>query len=58
MIQISPGISSTVRSLADELYLSEGAILTLVADRSVFIQNSIDEVRNAAVFDQQGGLAL
>jgi HAE1 family hydrophobic/amphiphilic exporter-1 len=38
------------RSLADELYLSEGAILTLVADRSVFIQDSIDEVRNAAVF--------
>jgi len=38
------------RTLADELYLSEGAILTLVADRSVFIQDSIDEVRNAAVF--------
>jgi HAE1 family hydrophobic/amphiphilic exporter-1 len=38
------------RALADELYLTEGAILTLVADRSVFIRNSIDEVRNAAVF--------
>jgi len=38
------------RTLADELYLSEGAILTLVADRSVFIKDSIDEVRNAAVF--------
>ncbi|MGD9253232.1 MAG: efflux RND transporter permease subunit, partial [Holophagae bacterium] len=38
------------RTLADELYLTEGAILTLVADRSVFIRNSIDEVRNAAVF--------
>jgi HAE1 family hydrophobic/amphiphilic exporter-1 len=38
------------RSLAEELYLTEGAILTLVADRSVFIRNSIDEVRNAAVF--------
>jgi HAE1 family hydrophobic/amphiphilic exporter-1 len=38
------------RTLAEELYLSEGAILTLVADRSVFIQDSIDEVRNAAVF--------
>ena len=37
-------------TLADELYLTEGAILNLVADRSVFIRNSIDEVRNAAVF--------
>ena len=37
-------------TLADELYLAEGAILNLVADRSVFIRNSIDEVRNAAVF--------
>jgi HAE1 family hydrophobic/amphiphilic exporter-1 len=37
-------------SLADELFLSEGAILALVADRSVFIRNSINEVRNAAVF--------
>jgi HAE1 family hydrophobic/amphiphilic exporter-1 len=38
------------RTLADELFLAEGAILTLVADRSVFIRSSIDEVRNAAVF--------
>jgi len=44
------GPDSGRRTLADELYLSEGAILTLVADRSVFIQDSIDEVRNAAVF--------
>ncbi|MEX1312502.1 MAG: efflux RND transporter permease subunit [Candidatus Sulfomarinibacteraceae bacterium] len=44
------GSGEARRTLADELYLSEGAILTLVADRSVFIQDSIDEVRNAAVF--------
>ncbi len=44
------GPGGTGRTLADELYLSEGAILTLVADRSVFIQDSIDEVRNAAIF--------
>jgi len=41
------------RSLAEELYRSEGTILTLVADRSVFIEDSINEVRNAAIF---GGL--
>ncbi len=39
--------------LAEELYRSEGVLLTLVADRSVFIKDSINEVRNAAVF---GGL--
>ena len=44
------GSDEARRTLADELYLSEGAILTLVADRSVFIQDSIDEVRNAAIF--------
>ncbi len=36
--------------LAEELYRSEGVLLTLVADRSVFIEDSINEVRNAAVF--------
>ena len=40
-------------SLAEELWRSEGVLLTLVADRSVFIKDSIDEVRNAAVI---GGL--
>jgi HAE1 family hydrophobic/amphiphilic exporter-1 len=44
------GPAGSRRTLAEELYLTEGAILTLVADRSVFIRNSIDEVRNAAVF--------
>jgi HAE1 family hydrophobic/amphiphilic exporter-1 len=39
--------------LAEELYRAEGVRLTLVADRSVFIHDSINEVRNAAVF---GGL--
>ena len=41
------------RTLAEELYLTEGAILTLVADRSVFIRNSIDEVRNAGDYDER-----
>ncbi len=49
-----PGGSGEERlGLAEELYRSEGVRLTLVADRSVFIQDSINEVRNAAVF---GGL--
>ena len=39
--------------LAEDLWRSEGVLLTLVADRSVFIEDSINEVRNAAVF---GGL--
>jgi len=39
--------------LAAELYRDEGAILKLVADRSVFIESSINEVRNTAII---GGL--
>jgi len=39
--------------LAEELYRAEGAVLQVVADRSVFIKSSIDEVRNTAVL---GGL--
>ncbi len=39
--------------LAAWLHREEGAKLQVVADRSVFIQNSIDEVRNAAI---AGGL--
>ncbi len=47
------GSDSGRPSLAEELWRSEGVLLTLVADRSVFIEDSINEVRNAAVF---GGL--
>jgi len=39
--------------LAQELYESEGIELTLVADRSLFIESSISEVRNTAIL---GGL--
>ena len=39
--------------LAETLYRAEGATLAVVADRSVFIKSSIDEVRNTAVL---GGL--
>jgi len=41
------------RDLVEELYRAEGAILKLVADRSVFIEGSVREVRNTAVI---GGL--
>ncbi len=39
--------------LAVELYRSEGAVLTVVSDRSEFIEGSISEVRNTAIL---GGL--
>jgi HAE1 family hydrophobic/amphiphilic exporter-1 len=39
--------------LAQRLFLDEGARLNIVADRSVFIENSIREVRNTALL---GGL--
>ena len=39
--------------LASQLLREEGATLEVIADRSVFIQNSINEVRNTAVI---GGL--
>jgi HAE1 family hydrophobic/amphiphilic exporter-1 len=35
--------------LIEELYRNEGAIIKLVADRSVFIESSINEVRNTAI---------
>lgn len=40
-------------TLAEELLASEDALLEVVADRSVFIRSSIDDVRNTAVI---GGL--
>ena len=39
--------------LAEELYRSEGVVLKLVADRSLFIEGSVNEVRNTAIL---GGL--
>ncbi len=36
--------------LAVELFRNEGAVLQVVADRSVFIESSIDEVVKAAIF--------
>ena len=35
--------------LTEDLYKSEGARLSIVADRSLFIESSISEVRNTAV---------
>jgi HAE1 family hydrophobic/amphiphilic exporter-1 len=39
--------------LAEELYRNEGVVLKMVADRSLFIEGSVDEVRNTAIV---GGL--
>ena len=39
--------------LAEELYETESVALAVVADRSIFIESSIDEVRNTAIL---GGL--
>ena len=39
--------------LVEELYANEGALLKLVADRSLFIASSVNQVRNTAVI---GGL--
>jgi hydrophobic/amphiphilic exporter-1 (mainly G- bacteria), HAE1 family len=36
--------------LAGQLKYDEGAVLQVVADRSIFIENSINEVRNTAIF--------
>lgn len=41
------------KGLAQHLYEEEGAVLKLVADRSLFIESSIREVRNSAIM---GGL--
>ena len=39
----------TPAGLAPELYASEGVLLKVVADRSVFIRESLDEVRSTAL---------
>ena len=41
------------RGLAEELFVTEDALLEVVADRSVFIESSISEVRSTAII---GGL--
>ena len=48
-----PGRGDAPTGLAEQIYRSEGAVLRLVADRSLFIESSIKEVRNTAVI---GGL--
>ena len=48
-----PGGPPRPSGLVEELYRNEGIELTLAADRSLFIESSIDEVRKTAIF---GGL--
>ena len=43
----SPSLGGT--TLSADLYRSEGAVLTVVSDRSEFIEGSIAEVRNTAI---------
>lgn len=54
MSEYNPAIRGMFRDrLAAKLYKSEGIRLEVVADRSIFIENSISEVRQTAIF---GGL--
>jgi HAE1 family hydrophobic/amphiphilic exporter-1 len=46
---VDPSAVRSQQGLAEELFLSEDALLDVVADRSVFIESSIDEVRNTAI---------
>jgi HAE1 family hydrophobic/amphiphilic exporter-1 len=52
MLQLGPA-APAAEGLAQALWKDEGAILKVVADRSKFIESSIDEVKNTAVM---GGL--
>jgi len=47
------GMGGKQKGLAQKLYDEEGAKLAIVADRSMFIESSINEVRNTAIL---GGL--
>ncbi|WP_428265198.1 efflux RND transporter permease subunit [Haliangium sp.] len=47
--QGGPGPLRTQEALAVQLYEAEDVLLTVVADRSVFIQSSIDEVLDTAI---------
>jgi len=49
----SEGAPEPPAGLTEELYRTENVLLELVADRSVFIRASLDEVRNTAII---GGL--
>ncbi len=54
MMQMNPAMASMFRDrMAARLFKEEGARLEIVADRSVFIENSINEVRQTAII---GGL--
>ncbi|MFQ5767474.1 MAG: efflux RND transporter permease subunit, partial [Acidobacteriota bacterium] len=44
-----PGGAPAARGLAARLYEEEGAVLSTVADRSLFIESSINEVRDTAI---------
>jgi HAE1 family hydrophobic/amphiphilic exporter-1 len=44
-----PGLPGGPMGLTAQLYREEGALLEVVADRSLFIESSISEVRNTAV---------
>ena len=50
---LDPTAARSAQGLAEELYFGEDAVLEIVADRSVFIESSIDEVRDTAII---GGL--
>ena len=50
MLQMNPAMASMFRDrMAARLFKEEGARLEMVADRSVFIENSIREVRQTAI---------
>ncbi len=48
-----PGGQEKPELLAEQLYKNEGVVIEVVADRSIFIESSINEVRNTAII---GGL--
>ncbi len=48
-----PGRGSPAEGLKAQLYKNEGVLIDIVADRSIFIESSINEVRNTAIL---GGL--
>ncbi|MEE8524395.1 MAG: efflux RND transporter permease subunit, partial [Thermoanaerobaculia bacterium] len=44
-----PGRGAPEEGLKAQLYKNEGVLVDVVADRSIFIESSIDEVRNTAI---------
>lgn len=51
--QKDEGADASAVGLTEKLYQAEGVLLEVVADRSIFIESAIDEVRSSAVW---GGL--